>query len=864
MTFHERLLRLSLESHKADALLGDLEEEAARLGAPPAWIRRQALRCAFSTTWMAARRQRVRMLTTTRLAFRDARRSIYRFRATSLIAVVILSLSMAAGAVTFAVVDTVVLRPLPYTDSARLVAISSKTPREARSTLAPIDYYTASASTSSFDGLAAWRAWPFELSDDRGTEPVTMVTATGSLFHVLRARPEIGTTFTEEHETPGRDSVAVISHGLWQRRYGGNPGVLGRQLQTPTGTVTIIGVMPREFGFPIEAEQSPAIWRPFAPKPGERVITPEGGRASYLRLIGRLKDGASLEQARADVERVFGALAAEHAGMYADVQPRTELLFDTLTDRVAGWMQLVLAAVAALMAIGCVNVSNLLLTRSTQRARDISIRLSLGASRAQVMAALIAESLLLAGTATATGLLTATWLLKVVKTALPDGIVRADAAQLDARVFAACAIAGVLTALIAGVVPGWQASRIAPAQVIKDGTGATAGPTRRRWQSTLLVAQVTLVTALVVAATLLVGSFARVVRTDLGFSRHNLAGVRLTPSVPPGPDKAAAVRDFYTRAEAAVRSVPGVTSVAVLGGSSLPLYTTGGSTGTRISRQDGGATPVAADFRRVSVGYFETAGIPILEGRAFAPGDVGHPVAVIDELAARHLFEGRSAIGQRLRPGGVTIVGVAANVRLLGPEGMTQAQMYRLLDDTIGVGRVLLIRTSEPVAAMVPAIQAVLAPLTPGRPAPARVDVVEDQFRLLTSDRRFNAGIMSALGLLALLIAASGVYATTAAMVAQRKKEIGIRMALGASAGRVVRAVTATTARLLVAGTALGLAAAWAASGALESVVFGIRPTDALVYVVPLAIIAAGGCLAALLPALKAARIDPLMTLRSE
>jgi predicted permease len=525
-------------------------------------------------------------------------------------------------------------------------------------------------------------------------------------------------------------------------------------------------------------------------------------------------------------------------------------------------MRLVLAAVAVLMAIGCVNVSNLLLTRSSQRARDISIRVSLGATRAQVMAALLAESLLLAATATATGLMAAGSLLTIVKAALPPGIVRADAVQLDARVFAACAIAGVLTALIAGLVPGWQASRVEPAQVIKDGSGATAGPGRRRWQGALLVAQVALVTALVVAATLLVGSFARVVRSDLGFSRHNLAGVRLTPSVPPGADKAA-TRDFYIRAEARVAAVPGVTSVAMLGGSSLPLYT-GSSSGTRISTPDGTASPVAVDFRRVSTGYFDTAGIPILEGRAFAPGDPGQPVAVIDELAARHLFEGRSAIGQRVRPGNVTIIGVAANVRLLGPEGTTQAQMYRLLDDNVGLGRVLLIRTSEPVGTVTPAIQAALASLTPGTRAPVKVDVVEEQFRLLTADRRFNAAIMSALGLLALLIAASGVYATTAAMVSQRTKEIGIRMALGASSGRVVRAVTTTTARLLVVGAALGLGGAWAASGLLESVVFGIRTTDALVYVVPLAIIAAGGCLAALVPALKAARIDPLVTLRSE
>jgi hypothetical protein len=374
MTFHERLLRLSLESHKAEALLGDLEEEAARLGAPPAWIRRQALRCAFSTTWTAARRQRIRMLTTTRLAFRDARRSIVRFRATSLAAVLILSLSMAAGAVTFAVVDTVVLRPLPYSDGARLVAISGRTPKEPRSPLAPADYDALRNSTSSFDGLAAWIPWPFELADERGTEPVTLVTTTASLFDVLHARPVIGTTFSEAHEVPGRDAVAVISHALWQRRYGGDPAVLGSQLRTPVGPLTIVGVMPATFGFPVEADPAPAIWRPFAPKPGEWVITAESGRSSYLRVISRLKADVTLAQARADVDRVFGSLAAEHPGLYADVQPRTELLLESLTDRVAGWMRLVLAAVAVLMAIGCVNVSNLLLTRSSQRARDISIR----------------------------------------------------------------------------------------------------------------------------------------------------------------------------------------------------------------------------------------------------------------------------------------------------------------------------------------------------------------------------------------------------------------------------------------------------------------------------------------------------------
>jgi ABC-type antimicrobial peptide transport system permease subunit len=346
------------------------------------------------------------------------------------------------------------------------------------------------------------------------------------------------------------------------------------------------------------------------------------------------------------------------------------------------------------------------------------------------------------------------------------------------------------------------------------------------------------------------------VRADLGFSRTNLAGVRL-----PAPAQTGSPADFYARVREAVRSVPAVSDVALLSGSSVPL-SSGGSTGVRLTPPAGGA-PVTADFRRVSRDYFETAKIPVIEGRTFASGDDDTAVGIIDELAARRLFEGRSPVGLRLEPLGLTVIGVVANVKLLGPEGLAQAQVYRMLNDTDKVGRVLLVRTSTPIDTAVPAIQAALAPLMANR-RPPRVDVVEDQFRLLTADRRFNAAVMTALGLLALLIAASGIYATTAGMVAQRTKEIGIRMALGASAGRVIRVVTGTTAKLLLTGAVIGLAGAWAASGVLESVVFGISATSPAVYLVPLALVAIGGCLAALVPAMRAARVDPLVTLRAE
>ncbi|MDQ3486294.1 MAG: ADOP family duplicated permease [Acidobacteriota bacterium] len=797
-----------------------------------------------------------------RLALRDAWRAILWSRASSLAAILILSLSMAAGAVTFAVVDTIVLRPLPYPDSSRLADISMRTQKTSRGVVSPVDYLALTDQTFSFESIGAWTTGRFEMSDTPGlSEPMTSVVATASLLHVLRAKPVIGTLFTEANEVTGGDEVALISEGLWERRYGRDPGVLGAKISTPTGAVTVIGVMPKAFVFPIEAQTPPMLWRPLVVRPEHRVITPSSGRISYLQVLGRLKGGVSIEQARSDVDRVFASQAALYPGLYEDQAPRTDLLQQVLTDRVAGWMRLVLAAVVVLMAIACVNVANLLLTRSLQRARDVAIRLSLGATGLQVMAGLLIESLLLAAIATAAGLAAAAGLLRIVRSALPAGIVRADAVQLDGRVFAACALAAAATAVVAGLVPGWQASRVAAAQVLKDGSGATAGPGRRRWQGGLLVTQVALVTMLVAAATLLVASFARVLGTDLGFSRHNLAAVPLAPEFPPGPDRAAAIHDFYSRVDDAVRAVPGVASVATLAGGPLPLYT--GALVTRISSPDVNRAPVPADLRRVSPGYFETAGIRIIEGRGFTDADRGKRVAVIDELGARHLFDGESAIGRRLSAGGLTVIGVAANVKLLGPEGATQPQLYmQLIQEELF--RTLLIRSSTPIAGVAPAIEAAVTSITGGQPRPVKVEITEEQFRLLTADRRFNAGLMTVLGLVALLIAVSGIYATTAAMVAQRTREIGIRMALGASASRVVWNISGVTARLLALGAFIGLLAAWAVSGVLESVVFGIRPTDALAYLVPLAIIAVGGWLAALVPAVQAARVDPLVTLRGD
>ena len=866
MKFHERLLRLVLEPYKVAALLGDLEEEAQRMGASRAWVRREALRHAAGGGWIALTRAKGRMITTTRLAIRDAWRSIWRFRATSALAMVILTLSIATGTATYAVVDGIVFRPLPYPESHRLVALFGTTTRGPQTIVSPADYYAWRERTASFDALAAYRLWPtVRLAGEPQAVPVSMLETTASLFQVLQTRPLLGTLFDESHEAKGSAAVAVISHALWHRRYGGDPSVVGQTIPVNGETLRIIGVMPADFAFPIEAAAPTAIWRPLVIPAEQRVLSPDRGRASYLQVIGRLKPGIDVAHARVDVQRVADAQRAEFPDLYSDWRPRTELVIDALTERVAGWMRVVLGAVIGLLVIACANVSNLLLTRSARRARDISLRASLGATRAQLFLSLLAESFLLALVALAGGLLAGYWLLGLVKGSLPEGIPRVDRIALDARVLAGAALACVVATLVAGLVPAWQASRTSLADIAREGSVGTPPPSRRVWQQVFLIAQVAVVTVLLAATTLLVGSFVRVLGVDLGFDHRHLVGVRPSPVLPANEEQRAAFRrDFSQRAGDAIRSVPGVASVAGLSRAQLPLF--GVMSTARITAPGSVAPPTPADMHRVTPGYFETSRIPLLHGRTFAEAERRERVMIIDAHAAMHFFGTSDAVGRHITLPGVgehLIVGVAGNVRGLGPEGAVRAQIYQPIEDETSID-MFVVRASVPAARIAPALQAALSPLMPPGSPPVAVTIAEERYRTMTADRRFNAGLMTALGVMAMVIGIGGIYASTATLVTQQTREIGIRMALGASASGVMRSITAATARLLVIGVLLGLAGGWAASGLLKSVVFGISATDTIAFAIPVALVLAGGCLAALLPARRAARIDPLIALRTE
>jgi predicted permease len=870
MSLPERLLRLALGAYKASALLGDLEEEAARVGASRAWIRRQAWRYAVTAAGAAVVRTKSRMLTTIYSAGRDTWRSVRRFSASTVMAFVILASSIGAGTMTFSFVDPVVLRPLPYPEPNRLVVAFGATPRNSRDMhVSPADYFTWRDSTTAFEELAAWmNMGSVTVSHSPASEQIGVTRATANLFRALRVQPIVGTAFRSEHEVPGRDDVALISHRLWQQQFGGATDIVGRPFRTSRGLLTVIGVMPPSFVFPADRVLPSEIWRPLAIQPDERTISAASGRSRYVQVVGRLRDGVTLDLAHADVERVTRHLATSSPQHYVEWRVRTGTMLDVLTERVRGWMLLVLCAVALVIATACANVANLLLTRGTARRKDIAIRTSLGATRGQIACGLLFETLMLSLTAAAAGVVLAYWGLETAKAALPTGIPRAATIALDLRVVVVAAGASVATALAFGIGPALQASHVNPSEMLRDSGRAHIGHLRYRWRSALLIAQVALVTMLLAATTLLVGSLIRALNADLGFNREGLLAARVTPALPPdGPLRDAARREFYGRLEKDLREIPGITHVATVM-PTVPLYRDASSS-TRIfraARTD--VDPIVADMRRVSIDYFATLGIQIGKGRQFSEGDRRARVAILDELAAGQLFGTTDALDSLIVLGNrdYRIIGVAKTVWFLGPEEAPLPQLYLPLDVAPSSTMTVVVRTSLPIERAAPVLEAQLGSMMPAGTAAERVEiqVMDTLFRQLTADRRFNAGLIGAIGVLAFIIGIAGIYGVTASTVAQQTREIGIRMALGASATRVVRSVTWTTSRLLLIGTVLGLVGAWVLSDVLRSVVFGIQPTDVIVYAVPAVFIAAGGLVAAFVPTRRAARIDPLIALRSE
>jgi predicted permease len=531
-----------------------------------------------------------------------------------------------------------------------------------------------------------------------------------------------------------------------------------------------------------------------------------------------------------------------------------------MTKRVRGWMLLTLGAVAMVMAIACLNVANLLLTRTTVRWRDLAVRASLGAGRGHIAQGLLVEGILLSLTATGGALALGHLALVAITPLMPDNIARAADIAINGRVLAAALGMSLATAVVLAIVPAWTATRVDIMGLLRDGTGASAAPSRRRWRNAFLVAQCAFVIVLLTATTLLVTSFVRVVTTDLGFRRTNIVSVRFwlpyqrLASAEAEPLRAQAQRDIM----AEVRGLPNVTAASRIAGGPLPLLD--GSAGTTL-KQPGDTTSIAADYRRVGAGYFSTTEIPLRAGREFGAADEtdGAPVAVLDELAATRLFGSIDIVGRLVQVYNrrVRVIGIAQTVRLQGAEGRVSPQVYLPLGTNDSAS--LVVRTNGPTSRVLPQITEIIRRRS--ATATIRADDVDAQWRTMTADRRFSAATMSVLGLAALIIGAIGTYGVTASVVAQRRKEIGVRIALGASTRRVMHDILGQSSRLLGTGIALGLAGSFGISRLLTSLLFGVQPGDAVAWLTPALLLFSAGLVAALGPARGAARIDPIRAL---
>jgi putative ABC transport system permease protein len=810
----------------------------------------------------------------------DVRTAVRALRATpgfTITALIVLTLGIGATTAIFSVVDAVVLRGLPFDESDRLMSIGerlSSTGQVVTAEAAPnyFDWRHASA----FDGIAAvaYGDSGYVLRRPAGAVRIRTKRVTHELFSVLRVAPLLGRTFTADEEEDGRERVAVISFGFWQQEFGGDPDVVGRTMTLDRGTYQVIGVMPAGFTYPIGADEPPQMWVPYVASKAERVRG--SARAYYLQLVGRLKPGVSIDQARAELQAITGPLATTfpdwfYGGRVANVQP----LHDMLVGRVRPWMLMLLGAVAVVLLIACVNVANLMLARATSRSRELGIRAALGASRWQIARGLLVESLLLSFTGAALGLLVAHVGVALLRNAMPADVPRLSDIAINLRVLAASAAAAAVTGVLFGLAPALQFSRPDLNQTLRDGGRAsTAGAAKQRLRSALVIGEVALAVVLLVGTGLFVSSFARVMQVDLGIdTRHvitlgvpfeeELSGVSDTPAAERRAIEARRT-SLVDAILARVQSTPGVERAAAVNGA-IPL--SGGSLTQDARAPATGRSVDSIEFKRVSPDYHAAFRIPLRAGRLFTPEDRqgSAPVAILSDVAAIELFDSvPAAVGQTvLASGRRTVVGVVRAVRQFGPETPARPEIYVPLAQSSTYGSTLVIRTGGDPAAVVPAVkQAVLSALPDA--VFYQPNSIAGYAAKLVAQRRFNMLLFSLFGLLGVVIAVVGIYGVMGYLVAQRTPEFGVRLALGAARGQVLRMVLSRAAVFMIVGLAAGLGTAYALSRFVKTFLFDVTPSDPAVYAAVAFLLVAAGLFAAFMPALRASRVDPIVTLRAE
>lgn len=850
------LLGIVSSRDAADAAIGDVLEElgertrAGRRPRHPAlWVNLHTLR-AIALESLAAVPRRTR---SAGLILRDAVRAIRAAPAHSLFVVFVLAAGITLATVTFSVVDAVVLKPLPFDHPERLVTISTRG-EDFKPRITPDVFWRLHDQLRSAQDVAARQTeMGAMITVDGTTDEGSVTRVTADIFRLFQLSPVIGRLWTADDEAQGDTDVAVLGYRFWREQLDGDPTVLGKTVSVDgrTRTFTVIGVLSAASDHPEVDLTAAPVWTP--------IVLPRTSSPYYpFGIVARVRPGVSTTQVADEVQRLTGV---------TDWRPDVKPVLDIYVSSARRWMLLALGAAALVVLVACANAANLMLSRSAARAQEMAIRASLGASRRQIALAVLAEGLLLSVGATTGALLLSVVGIRLARvavlTALPR-LFRASTIALNGRVFAAAIVCAITTGVLCSLVPAWQTSRAPVSTLLKD-TDAPAATGRRRWRSVLLVAEVATVVVLLAVSWLFVMSLIRVDGINLGVDYAHLIAVN--PRL--------RFRATVDEVERRIELVPGVSSVAVSTGASLPLVGrafSGAWWTTTLQRANGpsntgrGSSIEALQYR-VTPNYFAVTGLPLLRGRTWRADPVDRvPVVVLEDQAARQLFGQEDPIGQRVRatePAGVfTVVGIVPHVYARGPEETDPPEAYfAVKPNPTRTFASLFVRTSQPPEEVLPVLTKALEPVGPDLKEPF-VFTADDAVRRITATRRFNAELMSVFGLAGILIGAAGVYAVMASFVAQQTREIGVRVALGATPARIQRGVLALAWRHLAAGLAVGVPVAWWLSRGFTALLFQVTPADASVYVGVGTLLTAVGVLAAWIPSRRAARVDPIISLR--
>jgi putative ABC transport system permease protein len=780
-------------------------------------------------------------------------------------AVVVLTLALGIGANTaiFSVVNAVLLRPLPYRNAERLVWVAGNVRGGTnRASVSPPDYVDYRAQNTVFEEFAASTSVPSPVNLTGAGEPerLTGSRVTANYFRAFGVEPALGRGFGADEERTGSAPIAVLSDGLWKRRFGGDPSIVGKTLTLDGKAVTVVGVAPPEFQYPAGTE----LWLPLDFDDPEMKIR----AAHFLRPIGLLKNGVTLEQARAETDLIARRLEEQ----YAETNAGWSLTLVPLQEQVVGGVRtslwVLLGAVGFVLLIACANVSNLMLARAAARRRELALRAALGASRWRVARQQLTENVLLSLAGGALGLLLAAWGVDLLAALGAGDIPRAREIGVDGRVLAFTAALSVLTGLAFGLLPALRASRSDLNEVLKDAGRGTSGPGRGRVRAALVVSEIALSLVLLAGAGLLVKSLISLLSVNPGFDPANVLTLRinLARARYARPEQAAA---FFSDLQRRVAGLPGVEAAGMI--SELPLsgqpndmyfYVAGRPPQTADQK-------VTADYRRVNQDYFRAMRIPVLRGRDFTEQEVAGnaQVVVINETLARQFFPDEDPLGKRLvidfgKQEQFEIVGVAGDVLHRSLDGGVYQMMYA---PTLRIGGTnLVVRTSsaDPLA-LAAAVRGEVAAIDRDQPVSA-VRAMREVVSGSVAQQRFRTLLLATFAGVALLLAGVGIYGVIAYSVTHRTHEIGIRMALGAGAGDILKMVVGQGMALALAGVAVGLLAALALTRVLSSLLFGVTATDAVTFAAVSLLIAAVALLACLVPARRATKVDPMVALRYE